>query len=125
MPRTGAIIFGDKGMIVHGSHGAGGCHLQPDSVREQFSGKNAPEPKIPRVQGHHWDFLEAIKTGREAGSNFAYGARLTQVALLGAIALQFPGETLMWDNKSARFTNNKAASLMVDPPYRNGFKLQA
>ncbi|MEP6754219.1 MAG: Gfo/Idh/MocA family oxidoreductase [Chthonomonadales bacterium] len=123
VPRTGAIIFGDKGMIVHGSHGAGGCHLQPDNVREAFSGKNAPEPKITRVKGHHWDFLEAIKTGREAGSNFAYGARLTQVALLGAIALKFPGETLKWDNKSARFTNNNEANMLVNPPYRRGYGL--
>jgi len=25
VPGTGGILFGDKGMIVHGSHGAGGC----------------------------------------------------------------------------------------------------
>src|SRR5437016_8427997 len=43
VPRTGAILIGDKGMIVHGSHGAGGCHLVPDQVRNQYSGANAPE----------------------------------------------------------------------------------
>ena len=46
---------------------------------EQYSGKNAPEEKIPRVKGHQWDWLEAIRTGRQAGSNFGYGGPLTQV----------------------------------------------
>jgi predicted dehydrogenase len=123
VPRTGAILFGDKGMIVHGSHGAGGCHLQPDSVREKYSGVNAPPQKIPRVKGHHWDWLEAIRTGRKAGSDFSYGGRLTQVALLGAIAIRFPGETLLWDNKAARFTNHRAANAYVHPPYRKGWTL--
>ncbi len=123
VPRTGAILFGEKGMIVHGSHGAGGCHLQPDSVREQYSGSNAPPQKIPRVKGHHWDFLEAIKTGRKAGSDFSYGGRLTQIALLGAIAIRFPGETLHWDQKTHGFTNNRAANAYVNPPYRKGWRL--
>jgi predicted dehydrogenase len=123
VPRTGAILFGEKGMIVHGSHGAGGCHIQPDKLREQYTGKNAPAPTIPRVEGHQWDWLEAIRTGRPAGSNFDYGGRLTQVALLGAIAIRFPGETLKWDERAARFTNNKAANAFVNPPYRKGWKL--
>jgi len=123
VPRTGAVILGDKGMIVHGSHGAGGCHLQPDSVREQFSGDRTPEPKIPRVKNHHWDWLDAIRTGRQAGSNFDYGGRLTQIALLGAIAIRFPGETLRWDDAAARFTNLPEANAFVDPPYRQRWKL--
>ena len=90
VPGTGAILFGDKGMIVHGSHGGGGCHLLPDKVSDQYSGKNTPEEKIPRVKNHAWDWLEAIRTGRQAGSDFSYGGPLTQAALLGAIALRFP-----------------------------------
>ena len=123
IPGTGAIIFGDKGMIVHGSHGGGGCHLVPDTLMEQHSGKNAPAEKIPRVKGHAWDWAEAIRTGRQAGSHFGYGGALTQVALLGLIALRFPGETLHWDNKAVRFTNKKEANAYLNPPYRKGWKL--
>ncbi|MBM3494019.1 MAG: Gfo/Idh/MocA family oxidoreductase [Armatimonadetes bacterium] len=123
VPGTGAILIGDKGMIVHGSHGGGGCRLQPAALREQWSGANAPAQKITRVRGHHWDWIEAIKTGRPAGSNFEYGGRLTQVALLGAIAIQYPGETLRWDDRSARFTNHKAANAHVSPRYRKGWRL--
>ena len=123
IPRTGAVLVGDKGMIVHGSHGAGGCHLLPQSVRDQYSGANTPAEKIPRIKGHHWDWLDAIRTGRQSGSNFEYGGRLTQIALLGAIAIHFPGETLKWNDRGARFTNNSAANAYVNPAYRKGYKL--
>lgn len=123
IPGTGAIIFGDKGMIVHGSHGGGGCHLLPENLMEQHSGKNAPAEKIPRVKGHAWDWAEAIRTGRQAGSHFDYGGPLTQVALLGLIAIHFPGQTLDWDNKRARFTNLRAPNAYLSPAYRRGWKL--
>lgn len=123
VPRTGAILLGDKGMIVHGSHGAGACHILPESLRDQYTGVNAPKQTLPRVQGHHWDWLEAIRTGRQAGSNFEYGGRLTQVALLGAIAIRFPGETLKWDDHAVKFTNNSTANAYLSPPYRKGWKL--
>jgi predicted dehydrogenase len=123
VPGTGAVLIGDKGIILHGSHGAGGCRLIPETLMDQYSGKNAPAEKIPRVKNHAWDWLEAIKTGRQAGSNFAYGGRLTQVALLGAIALRFPGQTLNWNEKKVRFTNLSAANDYLHPPYRKGWKV--
>jgi hypothetical protein len=123
VPGTGAVLIGDKGIILHGSHGAGGCRLIPETLMDQYSGKNAPAEKIPRVKNHAWDWLEAIKTGRQAGSNFAYGGRLTQVALLGAIALRFPGQTLNWDEKKVRFTNLPAANEYLHPQYRKGWKV--
>lgn len=123
IPETGAILFGDKGMIVHGSHGASSCHLLPEDLMDQYAGKNAPAQKIPRIKGHGWDWIEAIRTGRQAGSNFDYGGPLTQVALLGLIAIRFPGQTLHWDDKAMKFTNNKAANAHVRSSYRPGWKL--
>jgi predicted dehydrogenase len=123
VPGTGAVLFGDKGMIVHGSHGGGGCYLTPEKLMDQYSGKNAPKEKLPRVKNHAWDWIDAIRLGRQAGSNFGYGGPLTQAALIGAIAIQFPGQVLEWDNQAMRFKNNKAASALVNPPYRSGWKL--
>lgn len=121
VPGTGAILFGDKGMIVHGSHGAGNCHLLPEGLMEQHSGKNAPAEKITRVKGHAWDWIEAIRTGREAGSHFDYGGRLTLIGMLGLVAIRFPGQTLQWDNKAVKFTNNKAANAHLKPEFRSGW----
>ena len=123
VPGIGAILFGDKGMIVHGSHGAGACYLIPEKLMDEYSGKNAPPQKITRVKGHAWDWIEAIRTGRQAGSNFDYGGPLTQAALLAVIAIRFPGETLQWDDKAMRFTNHPAANAYLNPPYRSGWEL--
>jgi predicted dehydrogenase len=123
VPGTGGIIFGDKGMIVHGSHGAGDCHILPEDLMEQHSGKNAPSPVIPRVKGHAWDWIEALRTGRPAGSNFDYGGPLTQVASLGLIALRFPGQTLKWDSKGMKFTNHDEANKHLHAVYRPGWSV--
>jgi hypothetical protein len=123
VPGTGAILFGEKGMIVHGSHGATGCYITPQSLMDQHSGKNAPPQKLPRIKGHAWDWIDAIHTGRQAGSNFDYGGPLTELALLGVIAIRFPGEILKWDARNMRFTNHHAANAFVSPPYRKGWKL--
>ncbi len=123
IPGTGAILIGDKGMIVHGSHGASSCHLVPDKLMEQYAGKNAPEEKIPRVKGHAWDWIDAIRTGRQAGSNFSYGGPLTQVALLGLIAMRYPGQTLHWDDKAMHFKNHKEANSHLRASYRKGWKV--
>ena len=85
--------------------------MLPKSVMEQYSGKNAPAEKVPRVQGHAWDWIEAIRTGRQAGCHFDYGGPLTEVALLGLVAIRYPGETLHWDSKAMRFTNNNVAGI--------------
>ena len=92
---------------------------------EQHSGKNAPAEKTPRVpkESHAGDWIEAIRTGRQAGSNFDYGGPLTQVALLGLVAIRFPGQTLRWDDKAIRFTNNEAANAHLRTSYRAGWSL--
>ncbi|MBL9166337.1 MAG: Gfo/Idh/MocA family oxidoreductase [Verrucomicrobiales bacterium] len=123
VPGTGAILFGDKGMIVHGSHGGSGCHLLPEGLMDQYSGKNAPPEKIARVKGHGWDWIDAIQNGRAAGSDFDYGGRLTQVALLGLIAIRYPGQTLLWNDKVMKFTNHKEANTWLRSEYRSGWKL--
>lgn len=123
VPGTGAVLFGEKGMIVHGSHGAGGCYLTPDALLEQYSGANAPQERIARVKNHAWDWLQAIRTSGQAGSDFGYGGPLTQAALLGAIAIRFPDQTLEWDDAAMRFTNHEAANALVKPAYRPGWQL--
>lgn len=123
LPGTGAIILGSKGLIVHGSHGGGGCHILPDALMEEHSGKKAPPQKIPRVQSHAWDWTEAIRAGRKAGSDFDYGGPLTQIGLLGLIALRFPGEKLAWNDKRMRFTKRGPANALVNPPARPGWSL--
>lgn len=117
---TGAVVMGDKGTIVYGSHGAGQVRLIPQAKMDAYQ---KPAKTIPRVKEHHWDWLQAIKTGRKAGSDFSYGGPLTEVALLGVIALKFPGQVLEWDAHGTRFKNFAEANAWINPAYRAGWKL--
>ncbi len=82
-----------------------------------------PEKKIPRVREHHDDWLRAIREGRKAGSDFSYGGPLTEIAMLGVIALKIPGMKLEWDSENTRFTNCDEANQHINPPYRQGWTL--
>jgi predicted dehydrogenase len=119
-PGTGAILIGTDGAIMHGSHGAGGARIIPDSKMRDYK---QPARSIPRVRGHHGDWLESIRKGRQASSNFDYGGPLTELALLGVIAVHLAGQKLEWDGEKMRFTNCPEANQYVKPPFRQGWTL--
>jgi hypothetical protein len=49
---------------------------------------------------------------------------LTEIALLGVIAIKMLGTKLEWDAQQARFSNCPEANGLVDsPPYRRGWSL--
>ncbi len=47
LPESGAFIIGDKGVIMHGSHGADGVRIIPESKMQEY---NRPAKTITRVQ---------------------------------------------------------------------------
>jgi hypothetical protein len=112
--------MGDKGTIVYGSHGAGQVRLIPEAKMLAYK---KPTPTIPRAKEHHRDWLDAIRNGTKAGSDFSYGGPLTEIALLGIIAIKMGGARLEWDSKKARFKNSPEANQYINPPYRAGWKL--
>lgn len=65
--ETGAVVIGDKGTITYGSHGAGGVRIIPE---EKMKAYQQPEKQLPRVKGHQSDWLQAIRDGKKAGSDF-------------------------------------------------------
>ena len=123
LPASGAILVGDKGCIMHGSHGASGLRIVPDV---QMRAYKRPEEKYPRVgKGvrHEQDWIIACKDGRACCSPFEYGAALTEMALLGMVAIKRPNELLKWDTKALKFTNSDKANELVHINYRDGWKL--
>ena len=82
-----------------------------------------PEPYLKRAKEHHAEWLEAIRENRPADSDFSYGGPLTEVGLVGVIAIRFAGQKLQWDSAKMRFTNCPKANRYVTPNYRAGWKL--
>jgi predicted dehydrogenase len=122
LPKIGAVVIGDKGKIVYGSHGAGSCRLIPDEQMAAYRQDEKPSP-IPKSPGHHAEWIRACKGGAAAGSNFNYGGPLTEIALLGAIAFRLPETKLQWDGPNMRFSNSAEASRYLTVPYREGWRL--
>ena len=120
MHGTGAAVIGTKGTITHGSHGAGGVRIVPE---EQMKAFGRPEKKLARVpEGHYKGWLKMIRDGEQRGSSFEYGGAMSEVGMLGMIAIQFPGTRLEWDGKAMRFTNHDDANKLVTPNYRAPWK---
>jgi len=85
--------------------------------------------ELKKTQGcnHYGQWVEACKAHdlKKPGSNFEYSVPMTQVLLLGCIALRFPGVELKWDARNARFTNHAEANRWLASAQRDGFKLRA
>lgn len=125
IPGSGAIMIGDEGVLMHGSHGAGDLKIFPESRRTSFMA-NRPPRTIPRVKGsHESDWIRACKDGEAACSDFSYGGPLTEMVLLGVAAIRVPNQRLEWDGDAMKFSNSEAANALLNPPYREGWQLKS
>lgn len=118
--RTGAVVIGDKASIMYGGHGCRSVEIIPASKMDAYK---RPPKTVARAKEHHQDWLDSIRAGRKAGSDFSYGGPLTEVALLGSVAIRFPGIKLEWDSIKMQFSNCSEASRLLNPPYREGWTL--
>jgi predicted dehydrogenase len=118
------FMVGEEGAgICWGSHGAAGVRIYPEAKMQEFA-PHRPAPTIKRAGEHHKDWINAIKTGGKAGSDFAdYAGPLAEVALLTVIGGRFAGQKLLWDGEKGQFTNNADANKMLMSPYREGWTL--
>lgn len=77
---------------------------------------------IARSIGHYKEWLEACKGGQRAGANFDCGGPLTEVVLLGSVAIR-TGRRPDWDGPNLKVTNVPEANESLHSPYRNGWAL--
>ena len=72
---------------------------------------------MKRSAGHHRDWIDACKGGPPASSNFEYGARLTEITLLGVLALRL-GKKIAWDAAQMQVPGTPAADEIIRGTYR-------
>ena len=113
---SGCLFSGSKGMILadYGKH-----VLLPE---KDFAGFQRPAPTIPRVTGHHEEWLQACRTGKPTSANFEYSGWLTEANHLGNVAYRV-GKKLQWDPKKLKATNAPEADRFIHRIYRKGWKL--
>lgn len=119
LPNRGVMFVGAKGVMICG--GAGGDPaIYPEALRESVA---QPDATIRRSNGHHRDWIDAIKGGPPASSNFQYGAKLTEITLLGLLALR-TGQEIRWDSQAMQAVGVPEADPMIHEDYRAGWELQ-
>lgn len=118
LPRRGVLFVGEKGAIQ--CDGAGGApRLFPESLRRSFQ---PPAPTIKRSPGHHREWLDACKGGEPAASNFAYGARLTEIGLLGLLAVR-ARRPIEWDVAKLEVKGMPDLANIIHGTYRKGWEI--
>ena len=115
---NGLLIVGEKGSLTCPGW-SGMPRLLPYELHRAYQ---HPAKTLPRVAGHHADWLQACTGGTPACSNFEYGARLTEFVLLGTVALR-TRKVIKWDAKEMKATNVPEAQAIIDGTYRKGWEL--
>ncbi|MGE5609285.1 MAG: Gfo/Idh/MocA family protein [Bacillota bacterium] len=116
-PDGGTLFIGDKGTILTPLGGA--PRLIPESKMKDFK---RPDPFLPRSIGHHREWVEACKGGKPAGANFEYAGLLTEIVLLGNLAIR-ARKKIEWDGPHMKATNAPEADPLIHREYRNGWSL--
>ncbi len=117
----GAMFIGEKGrlylphfmlmpkLIVDGKY--------VDMDIEQFKLGDPVRNYDTEGEKHYHQFIDTILGKDTCTAPFSYSARLTETILLGVIAGRFPGQTLHWDNATAKFEEEEA-NAFLDESYR-------
>jgi predicted dehydrogenase len=103
----GALLVGSKGKLLHETYGKN-PRLLPRSLHESFG---TPAQKLPRVpdENHEMNWVDAAKGKTGATCPFEYAARLTEVMLLGIVALK-AGHKITYDGAAMQVTNDDRAN---------------
>jgi len=129
LPESGALVIGEKGKLFSpDDNGArffiamkGQEELQPGNNHDAC--KAVPE-SIPRSPGHMQEWFRMMKEGTPAYSNFEIAAYLTEIILLGCVALRLgEGVRMDWDGPNMKSTNLPEAERFVRRHNRAGWEL--
>ena len=119
----GLMFHGDDGLLICGCFGR-----RPRVFPEE---KMKALPKTPQtielipggMDGHEKDWIRACKGGKPASSNFDYAGPLSEMVLMGNLAVRFPNQQALWDGETMQVKNHKSANDFVRRKYREGWSL--
>lgn len=119
----GVLFIGDKGKLMCGCYGKNPRLIPETKMREYMR----PAPTLERIPddigGHEKDWVRACKGSKPASSNFDYSGVLSEIVLMGNLAVRFPQKKLLWDGQKMEVTNDADANAYVRREYRQGWTL--
>jgi len=117
---SGALVIGSKGKAYSkGDYGG---------VSKWLGNVEQPKVDVPHSPGHFKEWVEAIRGGKPAMSNFPdYAGPLTETILLGNLAVwaadKGEGPKVEWDAQNLKVKNVQGLEQIVKPVYRPGYTL--
>jgi hypothetical protein len=134
VPGSGCLLIGDKGQLFSPDDYGATFFVKLKDEKELTDGKvhqavKAVPQTIPR-NAHpggndprqHLEWLAACKGGPAGYSDFDIAAYLTEIILLGCVALRV-GKKLEWDGPNMRATNAPEAAQFIKREFRQGWTL--
>ncbi len=127
LPDSGCLIIGDKGSLFSPDDYGSTFFLQLKDEKTFSNGKDHEAAKpiaqtIPRSPGHNEEWFNMMKTGAPAYSNFEISAYLTEIILLGCIALRVgEGVPMNWNGPNMVSPNCPEAAKFVKRDARSGW----
>lgn len=103
-----SYIIGETGTIKSGSHSQN-ARIVPEEKMQEV-GRPSGSSYRNEGKGHFQNFILACKGTGKAMSNFEYAGPLSEIIVLGDIALMHPNRTLEWDAENMRITNDEEAN---------------
>ena len=116
----GGVFVGDKGYITYETYG-NNPKVWPQALQERADKAPKVTPRIAEAS-HEANFAAAAKGTSKASSPFDYAARLTEVMLLGIVALRAgQGKRILYDGAKMQVTNVPDVNKWLTREYREGF----
>ena len=120
----GSLVIGSKGTLFTRTWSGGESDADMFVLlpRKQFADYRPPAPTLPRVTGHHQEWVDACRGRGRTQSPFTYAATLTEALLVGNLALR-TGSAIDWDAAGMRAVGAPQADAFVRPEFRAGWGL--
>jgi len=115
----GGVFVGERGFLTYETYGD-----NPKVFPASLAAEADAIPKsLPRIDvPHEVNWAKACKKQGEPSSPFEYAARLTEVMLLGIVALRAgQGRKILYDGASMAITNVPDANQYLTREYRTGW----
>lgn len=129
LPASGCLLVGDKGKLFSPDDYGSRFYVLVDNEKEYKSGNDHEAVKavpqtIPRSPGHNQEWFRMMRDGTPAYSNFDIAAYLTEIILLGCVAMRVGvGRKMDWNGPKMKSPNCREAARFVRRNNRKGWKL--
>ncbi len=127
LKEGGFIMIGEKGGIINFGDYCDQPRLFPESKHKDWLATN---PKKTLARATHpgnpqEEFTHAIKNGLVCGSNFDYSVPLTELCLLGNLAMHAAGKEIEWDPAARKVVGMPEMDKHIKREFEKGWEYSA